>query len=321
MLWQNHSKINQNLWIMNRYNKDTTEKKGESYIYYGIIQQSIKYIEQNLDQELNLDIVAQQVGFSKYHFHRIFSKYVGQSLNTYIRYRRLTSSAYLLLYSDERIIDIAIHYRFESQEAYTRAFKALYSLPPAQYRSQMKLLITKKDGVKMSIIKGWYITGTSTQKYKARFDEETYHEGKRAVAFYSEDQEEITEMDFGTLMQRFQAKQYIGKRMRFSGFIQTEKVQWCGLWMRVDDKQDNLIAFDNMAHRGITGSVPWNYYACVLDIAEEATIINIGVFLNGAGKVWLDNCKFEEVGQDIPVTEFTSEQQLPLEPQNLTFEE
>jgi hypothetical protein len=37
MLWQNHSKINQNLWVMNRYNKDTTrEERRELYLlrYY-----------------------------------------------------------------------------------------------------------------------------------------------------------------------------------------------------------------------------------------------------------------------------------------------
>ncbi|MGG0823683.1 helix-turn-helix domain-containing protein [Paenibacillus turicensis] len=292
-------------------------------MYYDIIQQSIKYIEQNLDQDLNLDIVAKQVGFSKYHFHRIFSKYVGQSLNTYIRYRRLTSSAYLLLYTDERILDIALHYGFESQEAFTRAFKALYSLPPASYRSQMKLLIPMKEGIIVSNINGWFTTGTSPNKYDVHLDHETYHEGSKSLCLASNQEIDVTTNEFGTLMQQFQAKQYIGKRMRFSGFVQTENVNgWCGLWMRVDDQKQNMLAFDNMEYRSIKGTVSWNYYACVLDIPDEAATISIGILLSGSGKVWLDNCQFEEVGKDIEVTQFTgADETLPIEPQNLTFED
>jgi hypothetical protein len=40
---------------------------------------------------------------------------------------------------------------------------------------------------------------------------------------------------FGTLMQDFRAKQYVGKRVRFSAFVKSENVEgWAGLWMRVD---------------------------------------------------------------------------------------
>lgn len=267
--------------------------------------------------------MASQVGFSKYHFHRVFRKYVGQSLNTYIRYRKLTSSAYLLLHSDERILDIALHYGFESQEAFTRAFKSVYSLPPAAYRSQMKQLIPKKEGIIMTNINGWLTTGTSPDKYDVHLDHETYHEGSKSLCLSSAQGEEVNTNEFGTLMQQFQAKQYIGKRMRFSGFVQTDDVKgWCGLWMRIDDQKQDLLAFDNMEYRSITGTVSWNYYACVLDVPEEAATINIGVLLSGSGKVWLDSCKFEEVSKDIEVTQFTGvDETLPLEPQNLTFED
>lgn len=294
-------------------------------IYYKVIRQSIEYIEQHLDKELNLDIVASQVGFSKYHFHRIFTKYVGQSINTYIRYRRLTSAANLLLYTDERILDIALHYGFESQEAFTRAFKSVYSLPPAAYRSQMKIFIPKKEGNTMTNINGWYTTGLGLEKYEFHLDHKTYHEGKQSLCLNSVDNLEIDVQsgEFGTLMQQFQAKNYVGKRMRFSAFVKTDNVTgWCGLWMAVDDQMQNMLAFDNMEYRKITGTTEWNYYACVLDISEEATVIRIGIILAGSGKAWLDNCQFEEVGKDIEVTQFTgADETLPLEPQNLTFED
>lgn len=243
-------------------------------------------------------------------------------MSEYIRYRRLTTSANLLLYTDERILDIALHYGFESQEAFTRAFKSLYALPPATYRSQMKLHL-KKEGMNMTTINGWMKTGTSPNQYEAVLDHAHYHQGSQSLRLSSVQGAEAESSEFGTLMQQFQAKSYVGKRMRFSGFVQTEDVQgWCGLWMRVDDRMQNMLAFDNMEHRSIKGTVAWNHYACVLDIPEGATIINIGILLSGSGKVWLDNCTFEEVGSDIATTQLNgSDENLPLEPQNLSFEQ
>lgn len=93
--------------------------------YSPIIQKTIEYIEMNLHEELSLESVAQFAGFSKYHFLRIFQKEVGVTASEYIRYRRIANSANMLLYSDEKIIDIAFYFRFETQESYTRSFKSI----------------------------------------------------------------------------------------------------------------------------------------------------------------------------------------------------
>ncbi|MEK5416624.1 MULTISPECIES: helix-turn-helix domain-containing protein [Paenibacillus] len=287
-----------------------------------MIHNSIEFIENHLEEELNLDRIAKEAGFSKYHFHRLFQKYVGKSLAEYIRSRRLSSAAQLLLYSEERILDIALLYGFDSQEAFTRAFKGLYALPPAQYRSQIKLLIQEREELTMSEIKGWFITGTSPSKYKASLDMQIYHKGRNSVSLECAETEPPEENEFGTLMQQFDAKNYLGKRMRFAGFIRTEEVSdWCGLWMRIDDKLQNMLGFDNMQYRSIKGTASWNFYACVLDIPAEADCINIGILLSGSGKIWLDDCTFEEVGLDVPVTDSRARtEEFPTEPQNLKFE-
>lgn len=291
-------------------------------IYYDLIHKSIDYIEQHLDEDLSLDIISNEAGFSKFHFHRIFRKYVGKSVADYIRSRRLSCAANLLLYTEERILDIALHYGFESQESFTRAFKAAYALPPAQYRAQMKLFVQEREEITMSEIKGWLITGTTPDQYRAALDTRIYNKGKKSVCFQSVAGEKMDPNHFGTLMQQFQADNYLGKRMRFSGFVRTEMVtDWCGLWMRIDDKLQNTLGFDNMQSRSIKGTVEWNYYACVLDIPLEADCISIGILLSGSGTVWLDDCTFEEVGKDIPVTDCRARTEVfPSEPQNLKFE-
>lgn len=291
-------------------------------MYYDVIHKSIGYIEQHLDEALSLDKVSKEVGFSKYHFHRIFRKYVGRSVTDYIRHRKISSAAKLLLYTEERVLDIALHCGFESQEAFSRAFKAIYALPPAQYRAQMKLFIQEREEKMMSEIKGWMLTGTSPEQYKAVIDSRVFHKGQRSVCFQSDVHEGIGPDQFGTLMQQFQATHYSGKRMRFSAFVKAEQVEgWCGLWMRIDDKLQNVLAFDNMERRSIRGTSDWNYYACVLDVVQEADCISIGILLSGSGTVWMDSCRFEEVGMDIPVTESLAQtESFPSEPQNLTFE-
>ncbi len=93
--------------------------------YDDIIQKTIFWIEDNLQEDITTKDITNIAGFSKYHFHRIFLAYTGVSFTNYIRRRRITQSAQMLLNSKYKIIDIAMYYRFESQEAFTRAFKKL----------------------------------------------------------------------------------------------------------------------------------------------------------------------------------------------------
>lgn len=297
-------------------------RKEVAQLYYDVIHKSIEFIEDHLDQPLSLENVSKEAGFSKFHFHRIFKKYVGKSLIDYIRYRRISSSAQMLLYTNERILDIALYFNFESQEAFTRAFKSIYALPPAQYRSQMKNLLKESEDINMSEINGWMITGTNPDFYQATLDTRVYHKGQKSARFESKEEIAGQAGQFGTFMQQFRSESFAGKRMRFSGFVKSENVAgWAGLWMRVDDHQQNMLAFDNMQDRAIKGTTDWNYYACVLDVPKEAEIICIGILMTGTGTVWIDDCQFEEVGMDIPVTgNFQENDNLPSEPQNLQFE-
>lgn len=91
--------------------------------YEKAVQQPIDWLESHLHEPISGKDIVNVSGFSKFHFHRIFQKEVGMSVASYIRLRRLANAAAALLYTDVRIIDIALHYQFESQEAFTRAFK------------------------------------------------------------------------------------------------------------------------------------------------------------------------------------------------------
>lgn len=101
-----------------------------------LIEEAIQYIEYRLKQPLHASEVAKSVHLSYYHFHRVFQVMTGETPGNYIRKRRLTEAALELLSSRRPILDIAVEYQFESQEAFGRAFKKLFGISPSKFRSR-----------------------------------------------------------------------------------------------------------------------------------------------------------------------------------------
>lgn len=97
-------------------------------------KKAISFIELNLENDLSPEIVANEIGFSLYHFHRIFKAMMGETVADYIRKRRLANSARRLTSTALPILDIALEARFESQESFTRAFNKMFGSTPNHYR-------------------------------------------------------------------------------------------------------------------------------------------------------------------------------------------
>jgi len=292
--------------------------------YSHSIQKTISYIETNLSNKLSLDELADIAGFSKYHFLRIFKHETGSRLFEHIQNRRMARAAKLLLFTQQNILDIALMYRFDSQEAFTRAFKKEYNLSPGRYRKAMSNLIHIEEVPVMgknNIIPGWITTGTVPCEYSVDFDRVIFYKGTRSVRIKGES-DNIDDGDYMTVMQQFKACDYIGKRIRFSAFIKTQKVEeWCGLWMRINGATATIVKFDNMQNRPIKGTNDWNYYSVVLDIPESSNIINIGVLLTGKGTIWMDHANFEMVDKSVETTDVDLSSELPQKPVNLSLEE
>ena len=286
------------------------------------IKKAMNYIENNLNEGIRLEEAAAFAGFSKYHFQRVFKRETGLNLYEYIQKRRLAEASSLLLNSNIRILDIAVYLCFESQEVFTRAFKKVYGLPPGQYRKALKNLTNGGMNMKKNTeIKHWIITGTAPDKYKTGIDRTVFYTGT-ASAFIQSETEDFTPDEYATIMQQFRAERFLGKRVRFSAFVKALEVEgWAGLWMRLDGKFSVTLKLDNMQNRSIKGSVNWNLYSCVLDVPQETELINIGILLNGKGRVWMDNVSFQEVDKTIPVTDFEIQKEYPDYPENLMFEE
>lgn len=108
--------------------KDTIEK----------IISAIEYMEDHLTEKLDLDKVSDAVHYSKYHLHRMFTETVGLTPHEYAQRRQLTEAAKLLVFSNQSILDIALLAGYGSRQAFTKAFTAMYKMPPSKYRENEK---------------------------------------------------------------------------------------------------------------------------------------------------------------------------------------
>lgn len=289
--------------------------------YEKVVQKALRFIELHLMETIQVRDLAHEVGYSAFHFQRVFRKVTGKSVSAYIRERRITESARTLITTDERLIDIALACNFQSQEAFTRAFKKTYHMPPNQYRKLLKQ-ITYKGVEDMNIKKGaplgWTMTGEFPTDYTTGLDKMIVHSGHHSAYLKSIDERA---KGFSTLMQQIKAENYLGERIRFSGFAKTEDLkETAGFWMRVDHSSGEVLAFDNMMNRPIKGTTEWSHYSVVLDVPLKSDAIAFGVLLNGSGQIWVDELSFEIVDASIPVTEENPLLDLADEPVNLNFE-
>lgn len=284
------------------------------------IRRTIAYIEDHLYDTITEEELLLQSGFSKFHFHRIFLADVDMTITEYIKMRRLASAASLLIYTKERILDIALQHHFESQESFTRSFKKRYGLPPGRYRTSMRTLREKGEEETMESINGWFLSGGDLQHYEIGIDQQVVHGGK--ASGYLKSTSLMKKDSFGTMMQQFKADHYVTQRIRLSGFLKTEQVRGgAGFWMRVDHKNGDVLQFDNMSNRLIQGTTDWNRYSIVLDVPEGSEVISFGVLLSGEGQVWIDQLSFMAVDERLPVTNLQRVTILQDAPINLSFED
>ena len=95
------------------------------------IQRTIDYIEENIEQELNSEILSSKIYVSSYNFQRMFSILCDCTVGEYIRNRRLTLAGDELLNNDVNILEIAIKYGYETNESFTRAFSRFHGISPS----------------------------------------------------------------------------------------------------------------------------------------------------------------------------------------------
>ncbi|WP_144392904.1 AraC family transcriptional regulator [Pleionea sediminis] len=94
----------------------------------------IRFIEDNLDEEISIESLCRVTNLSKFHFHRQCSAFLGITVMTLVRLLRLKSAAYQLAYRETSIIDIALSCGYQTHESFSRAFRSYFNQSPSEFR-------------------------------------------------------------------------------------------------------------------------------------------------------------------------------------------
>ena len=131
------------------------------------IKAAIDYIEANLTAELKIEEIAARAYSSTAYFQKTFALLCGFTVGEYVRNRRLSCAGNALLASDEKVIDIALKYGYESADSFTRAFTRFHGVTPTAVRRQGRAVKSFAPLQLELFVKGGYIMDYRLQKQKA----------------------------------------------------------------------------------------------------------------------------------------------------------
>jgi AraC family transcriptional regulator len=98
------------------------------------LKNAVKYIEENICDDIELAGVSSATNYSPYHFGRIFYYISDMPLSEYIRRRKLSLAAMELQNSSIKIIDLAVKYGYDNADSFTRAFVKHHGVTPTEAR-------------------------------------------------------------------------------------------------------------------------------------------------------------------------------------------
>lgn len=142
----------------NRY--QTVTKGGRNLDWIKSFQQSVDYIEERIAEPLDIESIAGCMNISAFYYQKIFSVLCGFTVGEYIRNRRLSLAGGEVLHTEEKIIDIALKYGYDTPEGFTRAFARFHGVTPREARKKRFARSFERITVEISV------KGGSSMNYK-----------------------------------------------------------------------------------------------------------------------------------------------------------
>lgn len=113
--------------------------------YIRKVNKVTEYIDNHIDQEMDLKKLAAISNFSEYHFHRIFKAFRRETPASYITRIRIETAARLLRYSNLPVEAIAYNIGYETPSTLSKTFRQFYGITPTEYRNNKEIIIMKKE--------------------------------------------------------------------------------------------------------------------------------------------------------------------------------
>jgi AraC family transcriptional regulator len=104
------------------------------------IERALAHVEEHLGEPIALRDLARAAAMSPWHFHRMFTAWVGETPAGYVRRRRIGEACRLLAEGREPIASLALACGFESQASFTRAFTRRVGVSPGRFRRERRAI-------------------------------------------------------------------------------------------------------------------------------------------------------------------------------------
>lgn len=101
-----------------------------------VIHDTISWIENHLDGNLQVVRIAERAGYTRWHFQRMFKEITGHGLSDFVRHRRIEKAAEEIVSTDKYIGSIAYDYGYTSQQTLSRLIRDHYGMTPTEMRRQ-----------------------------------------------------------------------------------------------------------------------------------------------------------------------------------------
>ena len=245
------------------------------------IRKAIDFMEEHLTEDISAQDVAEEVFMSPFFLQKGFSLMTGYGISEYLRNRRLYQAALDLQKKEDKIIDIALRYGYETPESFSKAFARFHGKTPSQIREgavprrflPLKINISIQGGklmdVKIKTMFPFKVIG-----FEKRFDNETAYE--KIPQFWDEIMNEYAEV-------------YAGKRpvSEYEKAISDYSIGEYGVC--IDDTGDDSFRY-LIAGRYNDGQVPegmtvhefprgdWAVFECVGPVPESLQSMNTAIF-------------------------------------------
>jgi mannose-6-phosphate isomerase-like protein (cupin superfamily) len=142
----------------------------------------------------------------------------------------------------------------------------------------------------------WGISSFMSRAYEWGTDSETKYEGNASGVISSTVDRKMENTSF-YFSQFVSTADYKGKTVRVSAQIKTENVQdEAALWVGIRDLADHPMSPDTIGTDKSKGTTDWRKYQAEINVPEDSLYFHMFIGLSGNGKMWVDDVKFEVVG-------------------------
>lgn len=260
------------------------------------ISDAITYIEENITEELTIESIAKQVGISNFYFQKGFAMLCGFTVGEYIRKRKLSLAGNELISTNQKIIEIALKYGYDSPDSFTKAFIRFHGVTPTAVRKEGAMVKSYASLKIKFLLKGGY-----TMDYKIVEKDAFTVFGVSKVFKYENATTEVPNF-WGEFFQSGKGETVCG----MYGINMDQEMKGNEFEYMIADNYDPTKVIPEGFTTRVIPKHTWAVFACTGPSKNAMPEVNQKIFSE-----WLPNCKDYEIAEGYNIEMYTDATNYP----------